>query len=471
VDDWTYISYKRLPIPLLNAWNPGKVFPEIYMPLMGNSGAFLIYPITGDYLRSITLTLGFGAALIVVLYIECFRRLLMKKTGISDLGSILPTLLFFLLHLTIFISNEQVNKYLLGGVIPTNTYNYTLPSLLNFSVIFIFESMDSIGEFLRKRKVIQVGLLFIMIYFAIFSNLYCNILLATYSFAKLLLDFATCKQKYSGFIKRSIPYCFILFLWVVSLQIEFRGGRADSIMQDSKVSELIISNAYIGLDSFFLMAKDINRLCFLICVLVTAATIILIFRNRKSREENSADVAVFQINVIAAICTVLSIVYLYLLCLVARPNYYNESFVWVAFLPWLFITTVIGLSFLQTKYRTAAFLTPLVLCIIIIVCGRYIGTLEENTVHNLPPDKCRALNTYLMDQIVAADKNEQSEMVLILPVANRANYVTFSAPFHGERIARTMYWHRLVHRQIKVDLEHRYEINEMFRLNEEMEPM
>ena len=192
---------------------------------------------------------------------------------------------------------------------------------------------------------------------------------------------------------------------------------------------------------------------------------------RKSMKKTSVEAAFLQVSGIAIKCMVATVVYLYLLCLVAKPTYYQESFVWVAFIPWLFIITVFSLSYLQRKYRKARFLTPLVVCIILIVCVRHIGTLEESTAHNLPPKTCIALNRYVMDQIFAADENGQTEVRLILPVTNRGNKVTFSAPFHGERVVKTMYRHHLIRRRMEVNVEYSYEINELFQLDEELQPM
>ena len=44
-DDWLYIYLLRKPIPLPNAWNPTKIFPEIFMPMASYFGAFFIYPL------------------------------------------------------------------------------------------------------------------------------------------------------------------------------------------------------------------------------------------------------------------------------------------------------------------------------------------------------------------------------------------------------------------------------------------
>ena len=76
-----------------------------------------------------------------------------------------------------------------------------------------------------------------------------------------------------------------------------------------------------------------------------------------------------------------------------------------------------------------------------------------------------------MDQIYEAEEKGQTEMQLLVLVANRENALSFSAPFHGQRIMRTMLRHHLIHSWIDVEMKSSYEVNELFRLDEELQPM
>lgn len=53
-DDWCYMGYYRLPIPIWGDWNPSRVLPEVMMPYVSIFAARVIYPLTGDYIGSIT---------------------------------------------------------------------------------------------------------------------------------------------------------------------------------------------------------------------------------------------------------------------------------------------------------------------------------------------------------------------------------------------------------------------------------
>ena len=55
-DDWYFSGSIRLPWPMWGVFNPSKVFPEILEPLGGYIAAFMVYPLTGDYVASIAHT-------------------------------------------------------------------------------------------------------------------------------------------------------------------------------------------------------------------------------------------------------------------------------------------------------------------------------------------------------------------------------------------------------------------------------
>ena len=69
-DDWNYISSTRLAIPLWGNWNPSKVFPETLMGLCGFFAAYVIYPLLGDYIFSLTYVFAFVVSTFIVLYIK-----------------------------------------------------------------------------------------------------------------------------------------------------------------------------------------------------------------------------------------------------------------------------------------------------------------------------------------------------------------------------------------------------------------
>lgn len=68
-DDWLYVSYRRMPVPIWGHWNPSRVLPELLMPFVSSLGALVLYPLTGDYMGALTLVFAVTVSLVIVVYI------------------------------------------------------------------------------------------------------------------------------------------------------------------------------------------------------------------------------------------------------------------------------------------------------------------------------------------------------------------------------------------------------------------
>lgn len=96
-DDWCYMGYYRLPIPIWGDWNPSRVLPEVMMPYVSIFAARVIYPLTGDYIGSITWMYAFVVtAFISILCVQLYH--LAESLGTSKTVAILLTILWGLLH-------------------------------------------------------------------------------------------------------------------------------------------------------------------------------------------------------------------------------------------------------------------------------------------------------------------------------------------------------------------------------------
>lgn len=72
-DDWINISNYRLPIPIMGAWNPSRVFPEFLMSSVGWVSAFVTNYFIKDYFLSITYTSAIVVSIFIVVLCERVR--------------------------------------------------------------------------------------------------------------------------------------------------------------------------------------------------------------------------------------------------------------------------------------------------------------------------------------------------------------------------------------------------------------
>ena len=130
-DDWLYVSKTvSYPVPTILRWNPTRIFPEYLEPITGYFAAYVIYPLTGDYLFSMSLAAAimlasFISALYIALY-SLFLALNKDRTICALAGATIIALYFAL-----FKSNDQSNTYMFYGRTYTLAFFYTAPNILN----------------------------------------------------------------------------------------------------------------------------------------------------------------------------------------------------------------------------------------------------------------------------------------------------------------------------------------------------
>lgn len=71
-DDWSTLGTMRLPIPLWGVFNPSKVLPEVIGPLVGEIAAYVVYPISKNYVDSILFTQAVLVSLCVATLLYLF---------------------------------------------------------------------------------------------------------------------------------------------------------------------------------------------------------------------------------------------------------------------------------------------------------------------------------------------------------------------------------------------------------------
>ena len=235
-DDWIYISFHRHAVPIWDFWNPTRVFPEVFMPLCGSIAAYFIYPLSGNYLQSVTWVLAAVVSLFISIYLFLFGRVLNKKYNQPLYKVLLYSTLFLIFHFLIFRSAPSDNNYLFFSRDVTNYFYYMIPDILNCSLILYFMLDDVLDDGYNKLKTgvykkhpIRYGLLLLVIYMALLSNLFSSIILAAYVGSQLLGELYRALRKRISFKacirKNSFRLTFILS-WIIVQVFELNGQRA-----------------------------------------------------------------------------------------------------------------------------------------------------------------------------------------------------------------------------------------------------
>lgn len=474
-DDWNYISCKRHPIPLWGNWNPTRVFPEVLMPLCGDIAGFLVYPLTGDYIRSFTFVNGAVIALFFVLYMNMFFELLSKKWKLPAFRVFAFSTVFLLLHFWVFRTKDAGNEYLFLSRDVTCYYYYEIPALLNCSLVLYLMRNDVLYDGWRKLKtgtfthhIVRNSILFLALYFALFSNLYQSAILAAFVGGQLLLELISLikdKSAFKEFIEKNVFRLMFIAAWAVEQIFEVNGGRAngfvgsmtiDSLLQSIISTTKSMSNKVASMNKLFLFGST--------AVFFSTIIIGIYHYLKKSPKEKNSVGGVHRPACILLISDLLIIVYLLLLC--SCLGTIGRSDIWFSILFFVFLALMLCSSYLLSKIRFLDLFLPLVCCFLVFETRTSSRTFSDFKMGGVDNSTCVAIDNDIISQFVETDKNGESEMILYVPVFKASSNDNFPlAAYGGPFISRALYRHGVINRPITVtEMVPTREKNEQFKL-------
>lgn len=430
-DDWTYISYIRQAYPVWGLWNPAKVLPETTMGILGNFAAFVVYPITGDYIYSFTYVYAFVVSAVIAAYIGTFDYVVRRIFKLPFSKSIYVSILFFASHFLLFKSRTAYNIFMFSASDLNCFMNYLVPMLLSGILGLLF--------LLNRGGMKTNGIVLLMIYLAVFSNMATNIVFLAPALVCFLYDFGQWCRKKKGirdFVSKHKIYIYIFVLEIINLVFEANGGRAGQLEFDLKKQLTETCQDLITL------AKTVNFKYAFFTVLCIAVAAIIAVKNRKK------DDTIFYIAVSFfsfAICSV------YMILLFTRVGWHKilrSENVAVLFL-WYCVFVAFAFASIIKKYNKASLITPIISYILLIAVFMGDGHAYKGSIsyYSYNVQKCYEVNQYIISQFVEADMNGKTEVDLVLEKPGLGSY-----NFTGSRIANTLYRHRIVSRKFDVNI-------------------
>jgi hypothetical protein len=184
-DCWKALSWLNSSVfPVTHNNDPGRVTPKIIGPLAGHIAAFIVYPLTKDYLLAITSTVAALIATLMATFYYFSYRFFYSFSN-NKVLSVCVSLLFIIFHFSMFKSESTNNLYLLWNYSLSTVFHYMIPNLINSILVFwLWEK--------RMRDPIPFkwgyanGIVICLLYFSMFSMLWGAVILACYAFLDLL---------------------------------------------------------------------------------------------------------------------------------------------------------------------------------------------------------------------------------------------------------------------------------------------
>lgn len=456
-DDWTYIAYIRAAVPLWGDWNPTRIFPETFMPICSYIAVYFIKPIIGNYIYSLMITYAIVMSLFITGYIFLFNNFIRKEFSLNNIKVISVSIIFILFHFIIF-NWDMNNIYMFFSPNLTCYFYYVLPNLLNFMLVFFFCVKVNID---KNFTYFKLGCILLSIYLAVFSNLFSNIIILSYVLAKLIICLMVNIRKeninsYIRYLRNNKIFVGIIFLWIISLLFEANGGRASNI--GKSLFEMPIMETIINFKN---IVVHINKeFIYLFVFINIIAFIIYITEKTKTDISNKYKTLVMEMS----LSSLISLVYLILLSAKVNASYIARADVFFGIFVYLFVVELLSLIYIICKKEKMLIFLPVI--IYIIFCQTLVasGDFRESNISRIAPKNIIAIDNYLVEQIIKADKEFLNEMILYVPKGN--NIDNWPHPMYmGKRISNTLYKHGLISKPIKIKIQPDETLNQKYNID------
>ena len=440
-DSWYYAYYHRHPWPIWQFWNPTRVFPEVFMPVVSLFSAHVIYPLVGDYFFS--LTIGYAtvvSAAVTLLTWMVYRHFQQEGCGAFECAVL--SLLFLICHFLILRSGDSKNRYMLLTENTCTHFYYVLPNLLNCTLVLWLIDDPKLTHFFTSRYAARKAVFLVLAYFCMFSNLWGSMIGGIFASVALLMGLIKVKKDnkhwFGDYLKARSATVLLLVLWLLGQWFEFNGRRANQLKNfhfSQTVREAI--NAAVPVLSSVSAP-------FLWMALILHAGGIGVTLWKKRRDE----LAPAQYALIAALLTAL---YLLLSCAVCAPGYISrpDTFYGLFF----FVMLILLTAFRQVMRHLPGTRTIVPLCLIVLAleCNTDGITYRNSMYYDLPASVCYQVDNDILQQLQSAVAAGESKTVLYVPKFNAAkNWPILANKSSRKRIPAHLYKMGLLQKNIEV---------------------
>lgn len=437
-DDWYYITYTRDAIPLLPKNNPTRVLPETLMPLISNISTQILMPIGIGFEMSLAIGASLVLALMITIYAYTFFLVLRRCFTLNEGSSLWITAFFLLFHFLSFRNVNVNNPYLFRSFCLTNYYYYTIPILLNASLVMYCMSSNILNR-LTLLSYKKQGLFFCVVYISLLSNLYSNIILVVYFFLVLIQNFAQQKYNLLATIKKNKFLASMLLFFLVILIFEANGGNADNLTKEDN----FLSNIRRTCGGYHTLWLKMNFWFKILCLFLFSFSIYLSKKNKNKKQKTIHSTWFFVVSF------VLINLFSLLISARSRPIYVTQTDKMFMEFFWLMAGVSFCLAYIVKKVPKIESGVPVLFLILFCHTNTKNKTFEDVQGYDTMP----RVNAKLLTILKEANSANVDSLILYVPKTN--DYATnWPYPTYcNDILAKTFYSHRLTNKLLKIEIE------------------
>lgn len=389
---------------------------------------------TGELIAAIIRTAAFLLALFICLMCVSFYRLCREKLGLSALQALGGELFFLLLFFLIF-RNRAESRSLFQAANLSCIYYYTISGITNGILILTLLRLSGTEDWYRNLSIRKKVLLALLVYAAVFSNLFHSAMTAVFCFSMLVTDMLRQAGRDKK-VRRIIPkgdgvFGGILAVWAAALLFELSGERASQVGGNETYSLLNACRQLMAL------VRAISKPYLLLLLLCFVSCIAFWLRNRSgmgrkrtaSRDRCSRMSAKYPHDEASArqaiemlIPVLLSLVLLTAFLLVLNGRVAYMSRLDASFGIWFMLNLAVSLTMISVvrvlrkrKSRAADAAALAGLCLCAFCCWYPDGTYMISTTGEVSLETCHRTDRYVMDSLLEADRQGLTHVTVAMP--------------------------------------------------------
>lgn len=450
-DDWQYIAFSRHAWPKWGDWNPTRVLPEVLMGAVSLFGSKVIYPLLGNFTIAMSLSFAIVIAFIITIYVYFFYSFIKDKYNLDSIFCIFLSSLFLVLHFVVFRRFESNNLHLFLSINACTYFFYTIPNMLSSIIVlkllkddFLYNPIEKYEDYCNNP--LTYGVLVILIYFSLFSNLYASCIIGIFIGIQLLNDLLhTIRKKNTivDFLKKNILRIIIVVIWIGVQVFELFGGRANNLSLDNQTIpffELIKDS----IENYLFLLSTTNKLLLILIVFTMVffafdliKKIIII---DKSKNELLATIV---------LSSFLVLVYLLLVNSKASTNYSQRPDAMFGVYFYLFLLLEVLIISICIPRKIYKLFVPLAVVLLLVECNTTKVTYRDSYSSALNKEQILSFNDYLIDEFKRNEEKGKTEFELHVPYFNNDTNWPFGT-YAGNYVSNSMFKHGLISREIKV---------------------
>jgi len=450
-DDWGNLSFGRPAYPQWHGFNPIKVVPEVSFPLFGNIASSIVMPIGFNFLESIAYLTAILISVLIVVFLHQLYMVFRENVSYSPYVSFVLVSFYYLCMFGMFRKlNNNNSPYMLWEQNLTCYYHYIVPALINgaFSLYLIRKGKSLAFTLLNNQ--VKTGVLVLIAYLCIFSNIFASIFLAVLCGVVLILNLLNTRFNFKASIKTYPLHAFTLALWAVSAIFEMNGGRADRMAKN----HLDISGTINSLTSLL----KLTQLSFFIVLVIGVAIGAIYFIRKTNDIQQSKGRYIYWVSAFSGFITLIGLI---LICAKASPGYATRpAAMWGLFM-YLIVASGVGLGYMLTRFRWINYIVPIVVLCLVNKTTDQGHSLRESHNGNVSFAIANAIGQNIINQVVEAVNANERSMTLYVPKGDNKDNWPFPIT-RGKAISETLKSNGIINRNIEIKINPDRELNKKF---------